>query len=243
MRLVRLLNRDCFQVLKEMRPVRMIIADPPDNIGLKYDAHKDSMTEKEYTEFMRRIIWKSTEKCDVLWLSHNAAYTFMCGSMIHGFLLLNPNWEAKPCVQTYTFYQHNNHDLGVAHRPLIRLMKKGTTLYPDAVRVPSWRQLNGDKRANPKGKVPGTVFDFPRVVGNAKQRRSWHPTQLNEALYERCIKLCCKPSDTVCDLFAGTGTLARVAERCEVNILMVEIDEGYCDKIAEEHQLEWDDDK
>ena len=33
------------------------------------------------------------------------------------------------------------------------------------------------------------VFNFTRVTGNSKQRRTWHPTQLNEGLVERCVKL------------------------------------------------------
>ena len=87
--------------------------------------------------------------------------------------------EAKPCVQTFTFGQHNHHDLGNNHRPLLRLRWHDAPLYPDAIRVPSWRQENGDKRADPRGRVPGDVFDFTRVTGNSKQRRHLapHPTQ------------------------------------------------------------------
>jgi hypothetical protein len=233
-----LLNLDAFQVLKEMRKVRCIFMDPPDAIGLKYNSFQDNMSAKDYRAFIRDLIWKASDKCDVMWLSHNAKYTYMIGGVIYTFLAEHPEWEAKPCVQTFTFYQHNHHDLGNAHRPLSRLMRKGTKLYPDAVRVPSWRQLHGDARADPRGKVPGDVFDIPRVTGNSKQRRAWIPTQLNEELYERCVKLSCKKGDMVCDLFAGSGTLARVAERCGVNALLVDIDKTYCEKIAAEHKLE-----
>jgi len=235
--MITLLNRDCMKVLDEMDPVRMIFADPPDNIGLKYTAYEDSMTDDAYLVFITTMLQQSTVVCDVVWLSYNAKHTFMVGSVVDAFLRHYPDWEGKPCVQTFTFGQHNKHDLGNNHRPLIRVMKKGTTLYPERVKVPSWRQLNGDKRAAAGGRVPGDVFDFPRVTGNSKQRRAWHPTQLHEDLYERCIKLCCAPGDTVCDLFAGTGTLARVAGRCEVDALLVELDRSYCDKIVEEHHL------
>jgi len=237
--MITLLNLDCFQVLEEMRPVRMIFADPPDNIGLKYNAHKDRIPN--YRAFLRSLIWDACDKCDVFWMSYNADHTFMVGKLVDDFITLQLGaWEAKPCVQIFTFGQHRQTDLGWAHRPLVRLMKKGTEVYADAIRVQSWRQKHNDKRADPRGKVPGTVFDFPRVTGNSKQRRKWMPTQLHEDLYERCIKLSCQPGDTVCDLFAGSGTLARVAERCEVDALLVEIDPLYCEKIAAEHNLEYD---
>jgi site-specific DNA-methyltransferase (adenine-specific) len=116
-------------------------------------------------------------------------------------------------------------------------MREGTELYPDAIRVPSWRQIHGDKRANPDGRVPGDVFDFPRVVGNSKQRRPWHPTQLHEGLYERCVKLSCAPDDTVCDIFAGTGTLARVCQVTGNPCTLIEMDSAYCKEIALEHDL------
>jgi len=236
--MIKLVNADCMDVLKEMKFVRMIFADPPDNIGLKYAAYSDKMSDLKYRTFMWNLIWFACEKCDVFWLSYNAKHTFMIGGLVDEFLAVHPDYEAKPFVQVYTFGQHRQTDCGNNHRPLVRLMKKGTKLYPDAIRIPSWRQLNGDKRADPRGRVPGDHWDFPRVVGNSKQRRLYHPTQLHEGLYERCIKLSCKPGETVCDLFAGTGTLARVADRCGVNALLVELDPLYCEKIAEEHNLE-----
>jgi site-specific DNA-methyltransferase (adenine-specific) len=241
--MITLLNMDCLQAMREMRRVRMIFADPPDNIHLGYAAYDDDMPADDYREFLSRVVQGAALKCDVFWMSYNARHTYMVGEIVAKFLRAwSPAWEAKACVQTFTFGQYNKHDLGNNHRPLLRLMRAGTKLRPEAVKVPSWRQLHGDKRAAPGGRVPGDVFDFPRVTGNSRQRRAWHPTQLHEDLYERCIKLCCEPGDTVCDLFAGTGTLARVVDWCEVNALMVEIDLGYCEEIADEHGLTWDGD-
>jgi site-specific DNA-methyltransferase (adenine-specific) len=103
--------------------------------------------------------------------------------------------------------------------------------------MPSWRQKNGDKRADPRGRVPGDVFSFARVTGNSKQRRSWHPTQLNEGLVERCLKLTTPEGGTVLDPFAGTGTTLRVCDRLGMNCTLIEIDPKYCKLIAKEHNL------
>lgn len=215
----------------------MIFADPPDNINLGYDSYDDHLSSQSYYSFLQDMIFLSTGKAEVVWISYNAVHTYTMAHLIFSFLEDNPDWEAKPNVQTFTFGQHNQHDLGNNHRPLARLMRRGTPLYPNAVRVPSWRQLNGDKRADPRGRVPGDVFDFSRVTGNSKQRRRWHPTQLHEGLYERCIRLTCKPTDTVCDIFAGTGTMARVCSATENPCILIEIDAGYCEEIAKEHEL------
>jgi site-specific DNA-methyltransferase (adenine-specific) len=235
--LIRLINADFRAVLRVCRPVNAILADPPDNIGLSYNGFKDKYADQEYREMLRAVIYEGSQVCDIIWLSFNARHTLTVGSLIHDFMCMHGGWELKPCVQTYTFYQHNHKDLGNAYRPLYRLKRTNAPIYPEAVRVPSWRQLNGDKRADPRGRVPGDVFDFPRVTGNSKQRRAYSPTQLHEGLYERCIKISCAPGDSVLDLFAGSGTLGRVAVRCGVSGTMVEISTETCEEIAKDQGL------
>lgn len=210
---------------------RMIFADPPDNINLGYSGFKDRTPEEQYQQMLFEILYLGAKRSRVIWLSFNPIHIPLVGHLTHEFLKNTSEWEFKPCVQTFTFGQHNHRDLGICHRPLYRYTRRGTQLYPDAIRVPSWRQLNGDKRADPRGRVPGDVFDFPRVTGNSKQRRSFSPTQLHEGLYERCIRLCCARGDAVLDLFAGSGTLGRVSDRCGVDATMLEISRETCDAI------------
>jgi len=217
----------------DKRSVDMIFADPFDNIGLDYNGFKDKIAIQEYEAMIMRILLDGSQVADCIWLSMNAKHTTLLGYVSHLFLR-GCDWELKTCVQTFTFGQHNKRDLGNNHRLLYRYTRPGKKLYPDRIRIPSWRLLNGDKRANKKGRVPGDVFDFPRVTGNSKQRRSFSPTQLHEGLYERCINLCVPKGGIVVDLFAGSGTLGRVHERCDVNSFMIEISRETCNKILED---------
>ena len=233
----RLINADCLQYLKGSNEMwTTIFADPPDNIGLGYDAYKDRQSHDEYVlllrEWLNCFIWKAK----TVWFSYNARWTFEIGKIVRHILGRHcGEVEAKPCVQVFTFGQHNHHDLGNNHRPLLRLRWRDAPLLPDAIRVPSWRQENGDKRADPRGRVPGDVFDFARVTGNSRQRRPWHPTQLNEGLVERCVKLTTPPGEPVLDPFAGTGTTLRVCKALRHPCTLIEIDSGYCQRIAAEH--------
>ena len=215
-----------------------IFADPPDNIGCRYSLYDDRQKNEYYTRWLEDFVLYAIEHTDTFWLSHNSRWSFEVGAILAEVLRNRDFLEAKQCVQTFTFGQHNPHDLGNCHRPLVRLRFKDSPLYPDAIRVPSWRQQHGDKRADPRGRVPGDVFDFPRVTGNSKQRRKWHPTQLHEGLVERCIKLCTKEGDDVFDPFAGTGTTLRVCRRIGRNCTATEIDRSYCEEIAKEHGME-----
>lgn len=231
----RLYQGDCLEVLKKLPPVKCLFADPPDNIDLGYGEYKDKLPVHEYEKLLFEWLTAFTKKAEIVWFSFNAKWTASVGAMVHS--LCGHDLEFKPCVQTFTFGQHSHTDLGNNHRPLWRLMWTGAELYPDQIRVPSWRQENGDKRADPRGRVPGDVFDFTRVTGNSKQRRTWHPTQLNEELVKRCILFSTKPGDTVIDPFAGTGTTLRVCKELGRPCTLIEIDGGYCEKIAVENGL------
>lgn len=215
----------------------MAFADVPDNLGLKYNEYKDKLPQEEYVGLLAYWTRALVHRVPIVWISFNAKWTAEMGRIACTLLGEYEDLELKPCTQVFTFGQHNHHDLGNNHRPLWRFKRKGAPLYPDAIRVPSWRQENGDKRADPRGRVPSDVFDFTRVTGNSKQRRSWHPTQLHEGLVERCIKLSTREGDRVLDPFAGTGTTLRVCKRINRQCTLIELDSSYCQEIAREHGL------
>lgn len=261
------------QSLKPSLMIDCIFADPPDNIGLDYgDGGKgDRRDDAEYVEKLHEWVGLFVRRAKTVWLSFNSRWTLEMGEIVHELLLADPMLTFKPCVQTFSFYQHCKTDLGNAHRPLWRIQHADAPLWPHQIKIPSWRQRNGDARATAGGKVPGDAFDFtklptknrrdwhqsavqcgnwvvdalipddhfdfPRVVGNSKQRRSWHPTQLNEALVERAIKLVTVPGDWVVDPFGGTGTTLRVCRRIDRNCTLLEANPAYCEEIQAEHKM------
>lgn len=232
-----LINADCLDYLNTSQQWMTLFADPPDNIGLGYQTYRDKLPDEKYIDLLDTWLRLFVYRAKTVWFSFNAKWTFEVGRIVSGMTNRIQGLEAKSCVQTYTFGQHNHHDLGNNHRPLLRLRWSDAPLLPDAIRVPSWRQENGDKRADPRGRVPGDNFDFTRVVGNSKQRRPWHPTQLNEGLIERCIKLTTPPGESVIDPFGGTGTTLRVCRPLGFPCTLIEIDKGYCEEIVKEHGM------
>ena len=238
-----LINGNCLDYLKTVgdRQWDTIFADPPDGIDLDYATFDDHISESDYISNMFNWVSKLVLHARTVWLSYNAKWTFQIGSIIRDVIGLRVgDLEAKPCVQVFTFGQHNQNDLGNNFRPLVRLRWHDAPLFPDNIRVPSWRLANGDKRADPRGRVPGDVFHFPRVVGNSKQRRRWCPTQLNEGLVDRCLKMTTPDDGTVLDPFAGSGTTLRVCKRLGYSCTLVEIDPVYCIELEKEHSLKID---
>lgn len=155
-----LYNGSNLDILPKLSSVDCIFADPFDNIGLGYDEYDDCLPEDEYRSLLAQWVSHFVLKAPIVWISFNARWTLALGSIMDAFIRSHKDWEFKSNVQVFTFGQHNNHDLGNNHRQLWRLRHKDAPLYPDAIRIPSWRQRNGDKRASPKGRVPGDVFDM-----------------------------------------------------------------------------------
>lgn len=214
-----------------------IFADPPDNVGLDYASYNDNKSDGDYWCWLEGLVHDCYSLAKVSWISYNVKHLeCIAGACVK----LKSKTEAttRHVVQTFTFGQHRTTDFGNNFRPLVRLSRPDMVFYPEHIRIESERQRLGDKRANPEGKVPGDVFGFPRVTGNSKQRRKFHPTQLNEGLVERCLASCCKVGDTVYDPFCGTGTTLRVCKRLNLNCVTTDVDRGYCERVAEEHELE-----
>jgi len=234
----RLIHGDCQDVIESLPLATCLFADPPDNIGLRYTGYTDNRSEDDYLGWLGICIAAFARKADITWVSYNAKWFARVGSIVSSLLRTFKWLRARQCIQTFTFGQHRQTDLGNNYRPLLRLWREDAVFYPDQIRVPSWRQLNGDKRADPRGRVPGDVFDFPRVTGNSRQKRPWCPTQLHEELVERCIKLSTQEGGTVLDPFAGTGTTLRVCRRINRQCTLIEKSSDYCSEIAKEHALE-----
>jgi len=221
--------------------VDTIFADPPDNINLDYDDHEDDLAYEEYVNFLDTLVSYCIRFAKVTYISFNAKWMTEMGGLLYANEVVS-NVEARWLIQGFTFGQHRSTDLANNFRPIVRLTRKDATLYPDQVRQESNRMRIGDKRASPKGRVPGDVWftdflTYSRVVGNSKQRRKWHPTQLNEGLVEDCLLMSTPPRGTVIDPFCGTGTTLRVCMANGWSCTAMDVSENYCKKVAEENDI------
>jgi hypothetical protein len=233
----KLICGDALEVLPSLPAFTCCFMDPPDAIGLSHNGYKER-PRFGYIDWLGKVVQETVLHCGITWLSYNSIWDLAVKHWAHEFRRAWGDLEIKPFVWTYTFGQNRNTDCGPGHRPILRFRRKDATLYPDQIKVESWRQKHGDKRAAADGRVPLDAWtEFPRVVGNAKERRGWHPTQHPEALIERAIKLSTREGDDVFDLFSGTGTVIRVCKRIGRNTTSVELNPTYCNEIAREHGL------
>jgi len=224
---------DCLTILPTLPPATCLFADPPDNLGLRYDGGV-SDKRPDYLDWLTSGVITAALRHEpkVFWLSHYHKYLPDILGWFYSWRSEHPQeWQVRLFLWRFTFGQHRDSDFGNGFRPILRFSRPGTKWYTDNVRVPSARQTKyHDKRANAAGRVPDDVWDFPRVCGTFKERRKWHPNQHSEALMERIVRVSCGPGDSVVDLFGGTFTTDRVCRRLSIPCTSIEISPIYVQK-------------
>ena len=248
-------NKDCIGGMKKLDDgsVDLVFADPPFNIGYDYDVYHDEMESERYLAWSRdwtAEVVRVLKPDGTFWLAIGDEYAAELKVMLqreHG--LTCRSWV----MWYYTFGVNCKNNFSRSHTHLLYMIKdpQAFTFNGDdpAVRVPSARQLvYGDKRANPKGRLPdntwilrpqdapdwfshnGKVWYFPRVCGTFAERAGWHGCQMPEQLLGRIIRACSNEGELVLDPFSGSGTTPAVAKKLNRRFLAFEISKDYADQ-------------
>ena len=205
-----------------------IFMDPPDNIGLKYAGFKDKIPKESYFVWLAKALsYAENIGPKVIWLSFNAKWMVPVSEIVGRLTLAVP----RLFVWRYTFGQHRQKDLGSGFRPIYRL-DYGCDWDTDSIRTVSERMRMGDKRADPRGRVPDDVLSVPRVTGNAAERRSWSPTQHPIALLRLILRV--SASERVLDPFGGSGSTFRACLSLGISSTYVELSEPTVGRFRQE---------
>ncbi len=229
---------DCIEVLSKIDEpfADLIFADPPFNIGYKYDKYYDKVKSKNYVAWTKE--WMSA--CKKVLKPHGSFYIAIGDEYAANIKIIADelglfmrNW----LIWHYTFGQQTKNKFARAHTHIFYLVKDNNnfTFNDHAVRLPSERQLiYNDKRANPIGKMPNDVWtEYSRVCGTFKERTGWHPCQMPESLLKRIISVSSKADDCVLDPFSGSGTTAAAAYQLGRNYVGIDISPQYVEKANE----------
>ena len=222
---------DCIEIMKTLpsESIDLIFADPPFNIGIKYDVHNDNMPYEEYHNWSEKWIketYRLLKDNGAIYIAIGDEFSAEINLILKKMGFYFRNW----IIWYYTFGQNQRKKFNRAHTHIFYFTKNKNNFVfnADAVRVPSARQsIYNDKRAYPKGKVPDDVWQISRICGTFKERASKHPCQMPEALLERIIKASSNENDVVLDPFAGTGTTLVVAKKLNRRFIGIEKSPSY----------------
>ena len=252
--------QDCLSGFKKIDSgvVDLAFADPPFNIGYKYDKYDDNRTCDDYLDWSSNWM-KETKRI----LKPTGAFWLAIGDEYAAELKVLATREIgfhcrSWVIWYYTFGVHCHSKFTRSHAHLFHFVvnPEEFVFNDNAIRVPSARQLvYGDKRANPKGRVPDDTWVmrptpeeswllrpqdlpegfsadsdswyFPRVCGTFKERQGFHGCQMPEQLLSRIIKACSNSGDLVFDPFVGSGTTLAVAKKLGRDYLGFELSSQY----------------
>ncbi|MDP2688183.1 MAG: adenine-specific DNA-methyltransferase [Aequorivita sp.] len=232
-------NGDAIQVLEskiEDKSIDLIFVDPPYNIGKDFNGRKDKWeTDQEYLDWCYKWLDLCLRK-----LKDNGSFYVMTSTQFIPYfdlylrdkisILSRIIWSYDSSgVQAKNFY-------GSMYEPILFCVKdnKNYNFNSDDILVEAKtgakRKLIDYRKTPPQPynteKVPGNVWDFPRVRYRMFEYEN-HPTQKPIALLERIIKASSKVGDTVLDPFSGTFTTSFVAKLLHRKSIGIEIDEEY----------------
>jgi len=223
---------DCIEVLRQVKEpfADLIFADPPFNIGYKYDKYYDKKKKGNYIAWTKE--WMTA--CRKVLKPHGSFYIAIGDDYAANVKIIADdlglflrNW----LIWHYTFGQQTKNKFARSHTHIFYFVndKKNFIFNDNAVRVPSDRQLiYNDRRANHAGKLPNDVWcQYSRVCGTFKERTGWHPCQMPESLLKRIIAASSNPGDCVLDPFIGSGTTAVAAYQLDRVYLGLEISQKY----------------
>lgn len=249
-------NIDCIQGLAQLPEgsVDLAFADPPFNIGYDYDVYDDRLDYERYLDWSKQwmgAVVRALKPDGTFWLAIGDEYAAELKIIMQRDLKLTcRSWV----VWYYTFGVNCKSKFTRSHAHLFHMVKdpKQFTFNQEEIRVPSARMLvYGDKRANPKGRLPDDTWIlrpqdvpesfqrdedtwyFPRVAGTFKERKGWHGCQMPEQLLARIIRACSSEGETVVDPFGGSGTTLTVAKKLNRQFVGFELSAEYAAQAQE----------
>jgi DNA modification methylase len=191
--------------------------DPKYNLGFDYGQgpQADQMPESDYLKWCRTWMELLSDRLAndgsmfvMIDARHQARFAIMLGEV--GLFWRNTIiWH-----ETFGNYSADNFTPCARYIHYFVKNPKRFVWHGDEILIPSDRQTKyNDPRASAGGKVPGNVWEIPRLVGNAREVMPGFANQLPLTLADRIVTVASDPGDLVVDPFTGTGTFGESAIR------------------------------
>ena len=228
---------DCVEILRQTKEpfADLIFADPPFNIGYRYDKYHDDKASEKYLAWTRDWIGacvRVLKPQGSFYIAIGDEYAANVKVIADEHELVMRNW----IIWHYSFGQQLKRKFARAHTHILYFVKdaKDFVFHDEAVRVISDRQKKyNDKRANPAGKMPDDVWnEYPRICGTFTERTGF-PCQMPESLLARIIRASSNEGDWVLDPFCGSGTTAVVAHKLKRTYTSIDLSETYVEAAKE----------
>lgn len=233
----KIVHGDALFELKKMpaASVDLIFADPPYNIGKNFDGLIETWDEKLFIGWLFEVI----TECHRVLKKQGSMYIM---NSTENMPLIDLQCRKLFTIKSRIVWAYDSSGVqakkyfGSMYEPILMMVKdaKNYTFNSDEILVEAKtgaKRALIDYRKNPPQpynhqKVPGNVWDFPRVRYLMEEYEN-HPTQKPEALLRRIILASSNPGDIVLDPFAGSFTTGAVAVEAGRKFIGIEVNGEY----------------
>ena len=223
----------------------LVYCDPPSNRGMNEGASSDRLSDLEYQQFafdwLTPTVYRLRYHGWFILCTYQHQRSMYERIIAKSFSQLVLDHEV---IWAYNFGLYIITKFVPSHDNILFFKYGKPRFYPGEIRVESQRQRVCDPRADPRGRVPGSVWHIPRVPGNAKDRAFIHShrrTCQPQKLCERILRATTLPNHIVYDPFVGSGSMALVAKLNRRNYYGIDICSEYIDEARARLEHEWED--
>lgn len=215
--------------------VDLIFADPPYNIGKDFDGLVENWEEGDFLDW----VFDWIEEC---YRVLKPTGTFYLMNSTENMPFLDIKCREKFTIQSRIVWTYDSSGVqakkyfGSLYEPILMLTKHKSNYTFNCTEILVEAKTGAkrnliDYRKNPpqpynNKKVPGNVWDFPRVRFRMEEYEN-HPTQKPEALLERIIRASSNEGDLVLDPFSGTFSTCSVAKKLNRKSIGIELNSEY----------------
>lgn len=236
---------DCVNVLKKIRKesVRLIITDPPYNIGLKYGIYKDRKPKEKFLEYLEKRLMECVRV-----LKPNGTLYLISYPEINAYLM--PFLDKHLIFKRWLTWHypsnigHSKNNYTKSQRSILFYVKGKNYTFNKQKMIQHYKNPEVKKikeRIEKGSKGRGSydllrfldlfelqkgiidVYDFHLLKNVCKERQSKHPCQLPLGLVKLLIKVSSNPGNTVLDPFAGTFMVSLAAKQLKRKSIGIEI--------------------
>jgi DNA modification methylase len=208
---ITLYHADCRDVLSLLPDRRLVVTDPPYNMGYHYDEYKDAMPMAEYWTWLLRVL-----SLPLVFIHYPEA-----------LFPVARHFQDPDKMVAWVYNAHTPRQWrGIGWFGIMPDMAQDGQDYknPEDPRVAK-RILRGER---------ARLYDWWHMeqVKNVSSEKTDHPCQIPKALMTRILRV--TPYDgPIVDPFAGSGTTLVAAYEMGRQAIGIEYSERYCEIIAE----------
>ncbi len=223
---------DCLGYMKALPDecVDLIIADPPFNIGKKYDSYGDDLKHDDYLQWCYKWI---NEGIRIL-KPHGSFYLFNYpenNAYLKVYLDKKMRFRRWLTWHYHTNTGHSKKNYTRTQHSVLFYTKNDEYIFnkedvAQPYKNPKDKRIQKLIAQGKNGTGPYDVFIF-NIVKNVSKEKTEHIAQLPLGLVEIFVKASSKPGQLVFDPFMGSGTTAVAAKKNGRNYLGCEISRKY----------------